>query len=352
VISLNANLAVCGKGWGNGFSRCLLCLLALAALGQAEPPDGRAVRLSDADPSVRARAEQALLKRGDAAVPVCARLAASSSLPSQLAAVRVLRRLAQQGHVKPAHHELLNGLQKSGNAEVRAARVALLSRLGPDAVPELEAALTDPDRVVRAAALRQLAEAGKPFDPKACLRLLQVTAPEDPLVPVLMRSLIAAAPPADTKPVEGILKGSDARLAALAASVLGAWRVSSRAEMVAQTGFSSKSGELREACFRALARMGEFGFKAVEARAKETEGHTRELAAGALRFFPQSGPTLLKLLEEDPYPRVRQAASRSLQEIERLEERAEFFLPYDATPKQRQEVVARWKAYWERKKSP
>jgi len=352
VISSSANLAVCRRGWGNGLSRCLPCLLALASLARADPHDGWAAKLSDADPVIRERAEEGLLKKGDAAVPVCAGLAASSSLPSQLAAARTLRRLAQQGHVKPGHRDLLNGLRRSGNAEVRAARVALLPRLEQDSVSELEAALTDPDRAVRAGALKQLAKVGKPFDPKVCLRLLQETDPEDPLIPPLMSALRAAAPPSDTKLVERLLEGPDARLAALAAAVLGAWNVSSTADMVAATGFSSKSGDLREACFRALAQMGELGFRAVLARAKGTEGHTRELAAEALGFFPQSGPVLLELLEKDPYPRVRQAASRSLQRIERLGEKDEFFLPYDATSKQQQEVVARWKAYWAAKKSP
>jgi HEAT repeat protein len=337
----------------------LLLLLAFLSQGAAEPPTDWQKRLSDPAPAVRDQAEKALLDMGAGAVPLCIELASTpstsstpstaapfASLPAQLSAVRTLRKLAQQGLVKPEHRDMLAKLQKSDNPEVRSAYYSLLPYVEEQPVAALPTALEDPDRAVKAAALRQLALVKQPFDPKACLRALETVQAEDPLAPLLLAALKAASPSAETAPVERLLQSSDPRLAALAAEVLGAWKAASKASIVANVGFSSKPAGVRTACFAALGRMGDPGFEAVETRASAAEGPVREQAAEALGHFAQSVPLLLKLLSEDPYSRVRQAASRSLQRIERLEANSDYFLPYDATPADQEKVIARWKAHF------
>jgi len=320
----------------------------LPAQGPAISAEKIAARLSAPAPSVRSQAEEELLKKGGEAVAVCTELATSPSLATQLAAARVLLRLASEGKVNQAHHlPIRKALRASRNCELRAAYCALVPKVSAQPLEELLAALKDQDRAVRASALREIAALRQPFSPENCLAQLKELETDDRLVRLYLKALKRSPAPEEVNVVTSLLRAPDDQTVSLAAEVLGGWKSTENAELIAERGFCAKTDMIRGACFAALAQIGTPGFQAVLARTEAPAGSVRELAAEALSHFSEAVPLLMKILANDPYPRARQAASRSLQRLAGKLEDARFFYPYDAPSEDRNRVVLRWREHWE-----
>ena len=340
-----ARIAVSRATWI--FLGAFLLTAPSPAQGPAASAKGFAARLSAPEPSVRSQAEQELLKEGSNAVTVCAELATRPSLATQLAAARVLLKLASQGKVDRTHlSPVREALRTSGNCELRAAYCTLIPKISAQPLKELLAALADQDRAVKASALREMAALPQPFSPKKCLAQLRELEAGDPLAGLYLKALKQSPAPKEVNVVTSLLHSPAPNTVSLAAEVLGGWKSARSAELLAERGFSAKTAMIRGACFAALAQIGAPGFQAVSARAEAPAGSVRELAAEALSHFTEAVPRLMKILDNDPYPRARQAASRSLQRLGGKLEDPRFFYPYDAPSKERERVVLRWREHW------
>lgn len=345
TLTRPACIAVRRAAWT--FLGTFLLTVPSPAQDPAASAKGFAARLSAPEPSVRSQAEQELLKQGSSAVAVCAELAASPSLATQLAATRVLLKLASQGKVNKTHlSPIREALRTSDNCELRAAYCTLIPRISAQPLEELLAALDDQDRAVKASALRAMSALPQSSLPEKPLTQLRELETGDPLARLYLKALKRSPAPKEVNVVASRLNSPDHQTVSLAAEVLGGWKSAESAEPLAARGFSAKTAMIREACFAALAQIGAPGYQAVSARAEAPAGSVRELAAEALSHFTEAVPRLMKILENDPYPRARQAASRSLQRLAGKLEDPRFFYPYDAPSKERERVVLRWREHW------
>lgn len=304
-------------------------------------------RLSDADPGRRAKAEEALLAGGEAALPICGALARDPALSVRLSAARIMRKLAERAKVTSSDWlSVEQALLSAPETEVRAAACGLAASSSADPLPRLFEGLADADRAVSMVALVGLARSGLTFDPSPLIERLPEAHGRDPLFPLLWAALKQASPPADPQNIEKFLESPEPVAAVGAARALGQWRATGSAGALAVQAFSERLDSVRHEALAALARLGDAGLNEVIQRARSPEGAVREQAAQALGGFPDSVGHLMALLESDPYPRVRQAASRSLQRLAGLEQDARYDFLYDGPAAEQTAVVERWKSFW------
>lgn len=323
----------------------LTAFIMLARTLTATSVDDWSDQLSATEPERRAKAEKALLEAGEAALPVLADLLRTPSLAARLAAARILRKLGDPNKLSPESLALVEKpLLHSDLAELRSTYYALIPLGKEETLKVLLSGLNDPDRAVQAMVLRKLALAAQRWEARESLERLSSLEKGDPLILLHLDALRTAAAPADAAAVEKLLDEEEEEVAVRAAQVVAAWKSSASAAALVTAGFSARPDPVRVACLAALGQLGETGLKLVLARAHSPEAPVREQAASALGYFQAADRALLDLLEKDSYPRVRQAASRALQRLHRLEADSDYFLPYDASEAEQQEVIKRWRA--------
>ena len=302
--------------------------------------------LASPDPKQRAEEEKRIFELGPKGVTLCTELAGSGNLAIRMGAIRILRKLAENGSVSSyVLSKIRKSLIESQDPEVRAAFYAISAKVGGNPTPLL-AGLKDSDRGVRIVILKLLVSLKKAFVPRNCLDLLKSSTSGDPLIPMILATLRYSSPPTDPTLIEQLLNSVNLETVAGAARVLGHWKVEASAGRLARVGFFTSSKEVRFTCFRALGAIGEAGKKEILVRTKSSQGHLREQAALALAHFPSAVKTLMRMMEGDPYGRVRMAASIALQRVANLESNQDYFLRYDATEDEQKEVFKRWREFW------
>ncbi|MDA0837316.1 MAG: HEAT repeat domain-containing protein [Planctomycetota bacterium] len=298
-----------------------------------------AALLVSPDYEKRRQAEETLLGLGREALPICLKMADEENLASKFCAARVLRKLVP-GSV--THHEI-KSLKNSTFPELSSIYFSALpdSREG---ITELLSGAQAPQREIRLASLNRLIELKVTFNPDPLLTLLQAVAPGDPHRVSILSALVESAPSPRWEAVAGQLNDSDPEIVTFAAQVLGRWKVHESAERLYCTGINSPNERVRQASFRALAAIGDEGKSLILKDCESNQGHVREQAALALGFFQNTHSQLVEMLERDPYERVAQAASISLQHLYQIDE-PQYFFPYDGSPAARDQVVKAWKQF-------
>ena len=232
--------------------------------------------LASPDPKQRAEEEKRIFELGPKGVTLCTELAGSGNLAIRMGAIRILRRLAENGSVSSdVLSKIRKSLIESKHPEVRTAFYAISAKVVGNPAPLL-AGLKDSDRGVRIVILKLLVSLKKAFVPKNCLDLLKSSTSGDPLIPMILATLRYSSPPIDPTLIEQLFNSVNLKTVAGAARVLGHWKVETSAGRLARVGFSTSSKEVRFTCFRALGAIGEAGKKEILARTKSSQGHLRE----------------------------------------------------------------------------
>ncbi len=299
--------------------------------------EGLVSALVNRDFRIRQRAEEKLIDKGDKGLPVCLEMAASESLSARVCAARVLRRLVSDG----LDYQKIKQLKDSDFPELRSIYYSTLpgTKAG---IQELLSGVLAPQREIRLACLNRLIELRTEFNPDPLLVLLAGISEEDPHRDPILFGFIFSLPSKSWEVVAKKLSHSDVETVALAAKVLGCWKVSEATQELHRTGIRSSNEKVRGACFSAMASIGEDGRKLILEDCKSEQGHVREQAVLALGFFQNTHKRLLEMLERDPYERVAQAASSSLQRLFKIEE-PQYFFSYDSPTAERGRVVKAWK---------
>jgi outer membrane protein assembly factor BamB/HEAT repeat protein len=187
-----------------GVAVCVACILSTPVLAQTTAPDWEH-RLTAGDPTVRAAAEDALVKGAMRSLPVVKQLLDHADQDLRAAAFKVLQQIG------PPAIPTLAGLLRHEDVDVRQRAVSELVDLAPHTEsiqPALRRALNDGDVVVAGDAARALGALGRSAAPSVGA-LVSTLSHDESYTRIYAAEALAAIGPAAAKAIPALVRALD-----------------------------------------------------------------------------------------------------------------------------------------------